>query len=360
MEKISFEPVWFDSFGAKSSCVKVQTPDLSVLIDPGVSVMQPSFPASEEEKELWKAQGREAIEAAGDVEAVIISHYHYDHYLREEMDFYRAKTIYAKDPNRFINRSQRKRAEAFYRELCRRFGNSSLDELLEAPRRTRYPDPLDELPLARDRDFGDYHKRREELLRKGRRRFRRMAAEWNKHRVIPELDLGDCRVFWADSREFGFGRTRLRFSKPLFHGIEYTGLGWVIATVITCDGEKLIHSSDLNGVYIEDYARWLIEENPDVLILDGPSTYLLGYLLNEINLNRCIDNICRIIEETSTELIILDHHLCREAKFKERLSRVYRTAEKRGKTVLTAAEYVGKVPKVLELSGESAPPPSGV
>jgi len=64
MEKLSFQPVWFDSLGAKSSCVRVETPDLSVLIDPGVAAMQPSFPATEAQRELWKAQGRKAIEEA--------------------------------------------------------------------------------------------------------------------------------------------------------------------------------------------------------------------------------------------------------------------------------------------------------
>ena len=351
MKKISFQPVWFDSLGAKSSCTRVQTPDLSLLIDPGVAAMQPSFPASEEEKKLWKAQGREAIEEASDVDLIVISHYHHDHYIWEGVDFYRGKTIYAKDPNRFINHSQRKRAEALYGEICQRFGGVTLDELLGKAERRGHPDPLDDLPLARGRDFGDYQRRREELLRKGRKRFCRMAAEWNRYKVIPELDFQDCRVFWADSRELKFGRTTIRFSKPLFHGIEYTGLGWVIATVISYEGEKLIHSSDLNGVYIEDYAQWLIEENPDVLILDGPSTYLFGYLLSELNLRRCIDNICRVIEATSTELIILDHHLCREPRFKERLARVYEAARKRGKTVTTAAEYLGGKPVICLCAG---------
>ncbi|NIR87043.1 hypothetical protein GWO13_05500, partial [Candidatus Bathyarchaeota archaeon] len=34
MKKISFQPVWFDSLGAKSACTLVKTSDVSVLIDP--------------------------------------------------------------------------------------------------------------------------------------------------------------------------------------------------------------------------------------------------------------------------------------------------------------------------------------
>ena len=33
--------------------------------------------------------------------------------------------------------------------------------------------------------------------------------------------------------------------------------------------EKLIHTSDLNGPVIEDYAEWIIKEDPNILILDG-------------------------------------------------------------------------------------------
>ena len=45
MEKITIKPVWFDSLGAKSSCMLVKTPDVKILIDPGIAAMQPSFPA---------------------------------------------------------------------------------------------------------------------------------------------------------------------------------------------------------------------------------------------------------------------------------------------------------------------------
>lgn len=31
--------VWFDSYGAKSSCVFIETPDLNLLVDPGASAL---------------------------------------------------------------------------------------------------------------------------------------------------------------------------------------------------------------------------------------------------------------------------------------------------------------------------------
>ncbi|RKX44326.1 MAG: MBL fold metallo-hydrolase, partial [Thermotogae bacterium] len=61
---LSFKPVWFDSLGAKSACVLVKTPDISVIIDPGIAIMQPSFPASEEEKIKWLVDGERIIKKA--------------------------------------------------------------------------------------------------------------------------------------------------------------------------------------------------------------------------------------------------------------------------------------------------------
>ena len=62
MEKLIIQPVWFDSLGAKSSCTLVKTPNVNVLIDPGIAAMQPSFPASNAQKREWREEGRKAIQ----------------------------------------------------------------------------------------------------------------------------------------------------------------------------------------------------------------------------------------------------------------------------------------------------------
>ena len=108
-----------------------------------------------------------------------------------------------------------------------------------------------------------------------------------------------------------------------------------------------MHTSDVCGPMIEDYAELIIKENPTVLLLDGPMTYMFGYLLNRINLNRTIENACRIVEEIDAELIVYDHHLTREPHFRERTNKVFQTAKKYKKKLFTAAEYLGKQPRVL-------------
>jgi hypothetical protein len=346
--KLTFELVWFDSFGAKSSCTLVETSDVKILIDPGVAVMQPSFPASWAKKLYWEAQGRLAIKrAAKRADIVVVSHYHYDHFTDFDRGLYENKLLLAKNPNEFINDSQRGRAEHFFDCYCREIGKTKLEDVLQKKRPKEYGDPLEEIPRARDKDFGDYNRRRKELFEKGMRWFKNRAKHWNSAPEIPEMKFGRSEVKFPEGKEFRFGRTKLRFTKSLFHGIEFSRVGWVFVTTIEYGKEKLVHSSDLDGPIIEDYADLIIRENPQVLINDGPMTYMRGYLLTKTTLDRAVMNATRILKESDVRLMIYDHHLPREPKFKKWTHEVWTAGKRQGKKVLTAAEYLGKKPAVL-------------
>lgn len=349
MRKIGFNLVWFDSLGAKSTCTLIKTPDVTLLIDPGAAAMQPGFPASRVKKLYWLEKARSAIKKASRLaDVVVISHYHYDHFTDFDRDLYEGKLVLAKDPNEYLNDSQRRRAESFFNNVSRTFGKTELEKLLEEREPRDYSDPLDKVPIAKSRDYGDYNERKRELLDKGRKWFVRRVENWNSAKIIPELNFQKCHIRFADGKKFEFGDTVVRFTNPLFHGIEFARVGWVVSTTVTKGNEKLIHTSDLQGPTIEDYAEWIINEDPDVLILDGPSTYLIPYMLNLINLRRTVENACKIVEETEKlKLIIYDHHLLREPNFKKRVEKVYEKAVENGKEVLTAAEYLGKRPVVL-------------
>jgi len=45
--------------------------------------------------------------------------------------------------------------------------------------------------------------------------------------------------------------------------------------------------------------------------------------LNLTNLRRTVENLCRIIRETDSELVLYDHHLLRERSFRERVKDAY-------------------------------------
>jgi hypothetical protein len=150
----------------------------------------------------------------------------------------------------------------------------------------------------------------------------------------------------ADGVSMLFGGTKLKFSRPLWHGVEGSKLGYVIMLGIE-ENEKILFSSDVSGPIVEEYATMIINEMPDVLILDGPPTYILGYIMSYKNLARAILNIERIIRKIDGK-IILDHHLMRDYRYKDLLKVVYDRASELGKDVLSAAEVKGEEPMVLK------------
>ena len=344
---LDFELVWFDSMGAKSSCTYVKTPDVKIVIDPGISIMHDSFPAKPSDKIMWLETGKnKIINVCRDADIIIISHYHYDHFLSDLLDIYKDKIIFAKNPNEFINDSQRSRAKDFFNDIDKYFNLGLSDQCECLPKEKTYPNPLEDFPIAMNKNFKTYSKRREELLKKGKLWFDKRASNWNSYKQINEVKSDNLKILFPDGKSFDFGETKIRFSSPLFHGIEFARVGWIFATIIEYGDEKIMHTSDVCGPVIEDYADYIIRENPTVLILDGPMTYMFGYLINKINLNRTIENAVRIVKEIDAEIIIYDHHLTRENRFRERTKKVWETANKLNKLVLTASEYYKKKPVV--------------
>ncbi|MHA1616839.1 MAG: MBL fold metallo-hydrolase [Candidatus Njordarchaeales archaeon] len=344
LSDIEIIPIWSDSMGAKSFSIFINTGDVKVLIDAGVSAMQPSFPLDEREKGILLEKALKRIRRfAEKADIITITHYHYDHFKPSLLEIYKSKLILAKNPNEFINESQRKRAEEFFTSLYRYLTNKNLE--FTARKKVLEPrNPLDELKVALDKDFGDYNTRRKELLEKGLKWFQRLVVKWNTWKIIPEINLGTTEWRFIDNKRISFGKTTIRFLKPMFHGIEFSRVGWVVPIIIEKEDVKILYTSDLNGPIIEDYANWIISENPDILFLDGPATYMIPYTLNLINFRRSLENISRIIKETETKIIFLDHHVTRDRRFRKRLGEVYRLAKKLRKNVTTFAEFYGEKP----------------
>src|SRR5213592_1057363 len=97
----------------------VETPDVSVLIDPSVRLgpfrydLRPHPTEKARQKELWQA-----IRAASkDADVLTVSHYHYDHHNPDVPSIFRGKIAFLKDGKFHINRSQRQRAGAFVRAI---------------------------------------------------------------------------------------------------------------------------------------------------------------------------------------------------------------------------------------------------
>lgn len=165
------------------------------------------------------------------------------------------------------------------------------------------------------------------------------------HYFLSKIEGADIRI--ADGEEFSHGQLAIRFSRPVYHG---TGdrLGYVIETSISCGEDTVLYTSDVEGPAMDDQVSFMLEENPKTLILDGPMTYLLGYRYSEEDLSRSVNNIIKIICNTSVKTIVIDHHFMRDIRYAERIPEVYRSAEDAGVMVLSAAELTGRTPDLLE------------
>ncbi|MEO0019375.1 MAG: hypothetical protein ABIK47_01885 [candidate division WOR-3 bacterium] len=91
-------PVAFDSFGVKGMCTRIETPDLTVTIDPGVSIQTDESPLPEKTRSQLLSQYEEQVIAScARSDAIVISHYHLDHLIpRREPKIYSGKIIFAK------------------------------------------------------------------------------------------------------------------------------------------------------------------------------------------------------------------------------------------------------------------------
>jgi len=151
----------------------------------------------------------------------------------------------------------------------------------------------------------------------------------------------------ADGNEYSHGSTRIKFSKPVFHGAN-SKLGYVTEVSISCGNEKVLHTSDVEGASQRDQINFVLEEKPDILILDGPMTYMLGYNYSNDDLRRSLENLRRVIFSTDVKCIVIDHHFMRDLKYDKRIEQIYEIAEERGVKVITAAEYIGREADMLE------------
>jgi predicted metallo-beta-lactamase superfamily hydrolase len=293
LDKIKVTPLAAESFGVRSMCTMVETPDVRMLLDAGVSLCPNRFglpPHSIEFKTIDKLRRRIA-EAADKAEVVTISHYHFDHHTPSYEDWlvnwteanetarqiYQAKTVLMKNPKEKINASQRQRAWLF------------------------------------QKTGGKYAKKLET----------------------------------ADGKTFAFGKaTLLRFSEPVFHGPEDSMLGWVVMALIECDGERFMFAPDVQGPISTHTLKLIKAAEPQVVMIGGPPFYLGGFKVDEAQLQMGLRNLASVVE--SVPLTILEHHALRDETWQQRIKQVYETALKAGHNVMTAAEFAGQENAFLE------------
>ena len=89
-------PIAFDSLGVRSMATYIETKDIRIFIDPGVSVSPDRFSLPPHKLELDRHREKwEAIKRwVGMSDMIIITHYHYDHHNPDEPTIYYNKDVF--------------------------------------------------------------------------------------------------------------------------------------------------------------------------------------------------------------------------------------------------------------------------
>jgi predicted metallo-beta-lactamase superfamily hydrolase len=293
LHKIKVTPLAAESFGVRSMCTLIETPDVAVLLDAGVSLCPYRFrlPPHPIEFKTIKRLRKRIAEAADKAEVVTISHYHFDHHTPSYEDWlcnwteanetarqiYQDKTVLMKNPREKINASQRKRAWLFQKT-------------------------------------------------------------GGKHAKALET---------ADSKTFAFGKeTVLRFSEAVFHGPDDSRLGWVVMALVEYRSERFMFAPDVQGPMSTRTLELIKAAKPQVIMIGGPPFYLGGFKVAEAQLQLGLKNLVAVVE--TAPLTILEHHALRGEPWQQRTKKVYDTAAEMGHKVMTAAEFAGHENNFLE------------
>ncbi len=152
-----------------------------------------------------------------------------------------------------------------------------------------------------------------------------------------------AEIIYCDNNAYEVNGIKIKFSPPFPHGPYGVRLGYVVMVSIE-ENEKILFASDVQGPVYEKARDYIINEEPSLLIMDGPPSYFLGWRFSQENLEKAEKNLVKIMEKLDC-MLILDHHLLRDLKYKERLHELYSLY---GDRIKTFAEYNGLENKMLE------------
>lgn len=290
LKKIQFLPLASESMGVRSMCVFIKTPDVSILVDPGVSMSRRwgLLPHPQEYRLLMECRER-IKQFADESEVIAVSHYHFDHCTPSFTDYvwnfssldvakqiFQDKVVLAKDARSHINAGQRRRGWL----------------------------------------------------------FKKMLGAFIK----------DTKV--ADGNVFTFGKTTIDFSNPVFHGEENTPMGWVLMMQVDFDGVRVMHTSDVQGPMLDKTLDLILSANPNLVHVGGPPLYLADFRVDRRLIEKGITNLKKLAAEIPT--VIVDHHLLRDEAWRRFSKDVFKAAQMRGNRVVTAAEFLGQDDRLLE------------
>ena len=168
------------------------------------------------------------------------------------------------------------------------------------------------------------------------------ASQRERGKSLQHLISDNCVLCFCDDTLHHFGKTTITFSPPVPHGPPNSRLGYVVMVTIDNGRTRVLFTSDVQGPVDPVATAYILDQNPDLLILDGPPTYLLGWRFGRKNLDKAAENLIDIIQKTNAD-IIMDHHLCRDLNYKKKISSPFEIyQESHGSDIMTFADYMGE------------------
>ncbi len=155
-----------------------------------------------------------------------------------------------------------------------------------------------------------------------------------------------CEIEYADGRSFEVGSLRIAISDPVFHGKD-SRLGFVVEVLV--EGKKRVaYTSDVEGPIHPEQLQPLLDWNPEIVFIDGPMTYMLGYRYSATSLESSKKNLQELVMKTDVRVVVLDHHLTRDLAWRDRMSDFIDFARSHGVEVVSAAQFAGREEELLE------------
>jgi predicted metallo-beta-lactamase superfamily hydrolase len=300
---LRFVPIAEESLGVRSVAMYVETHDLRILLDPGISLAPRRFGLPPHPREISRVlELRRVLDHYLSLSThVFISHYHRDHFTvpyesiymgtgsDTYVNVYRGKVVLLKDP-KDLNYSQRRR---YY-------------GLLKA--------------------------------------IRSIARE----------------IIYADGKTLEIGSTRVVLSRSLPHGPENSRTGRVVSIAIDDGDLKLLFMPDVQGPMYQGAVDHANSIKPDVLVIGGPPFYL-SHVFSEEDIELGIKGLAKIVGGGYLEKLIITHHTLRILEWREKLSEILSLASRKGVVVETYADLLGRSEDLLEARRkelfETEPPP---
>jgi predicted metallo-beta-lactamase superfamily hydrolase len=281
----------------------VETGDLKILLDPGISLAPRRYGLPPHPRELRRVEELRVVMSGYVSRAtyIFISHYHRDHFTvpyesiymgtkkDTYIDIYKGKVVLIKSP-RDLNYSQKMR----YYGLIR-------------------------------------------------------AIKGIANKIIE-----------ADGITSEIGSTLISVSEALPHGPEGSRTGKVISITVDDGDQRLTFMPDVQGPISEKAVSHVISMKPSILVIGGPPLYL-SQVFSQGDIEAGIKGLLKIIDRASPRELVITHHTLRSIDWRNSLSEIFSRALARGVEIITYAQIVGKEEELLEARRrelfETEPPP---